>query len=622
MLDVSLGEILARYWGYHEFRPLQRDAIDAVLRGRDSVVVLPTGGGKSLCFQLPALVDWSMPGLGLVVSPLLSLMKDQVDGLVASGVPAAALNSSLTAAERDRVYADLDAGACRLLYVSPERLVGEGGERFRARLREYGVGFVAVDEAHCISQWGHDFRPEYRQLGLLRDEFPGVSIHAFTATATVRVRDDIVRQLGLREPAMLVGSFDRPNLVYRVLPRSGLKDQVLKVLERHPDEAGIVYCISRREVEAMAAWLDGLGHRALPYHAGLDDPTRRRNQEAFLEERVDIMVATVAFGMGIDRSNIRFVIHAGAPRSLEHYQQESGRAGRDGLEAECVLIYSGADFLKWRQIMERSGELSESSRTLLRDMERYAAGTRCRHRVIVEYFGQAHPAGSCDACDWCLHELERVDDALTVARKVLSAVARLQQGFGVGHVVSVLRGRTVDAVTARGHHELSTFGLLADLSEAEVRGYVDQLTEQGLLARTDGQYPVLQLTASGVRALKGEGEVALYRQPRPEARGRRPEAGRGKTRPEGGEWDGVDAGLFEALRVCRTEIARERGVPPYVVFHDKTLRELARWRPSTPVALVDIHGIGARKAEALGPAVLEVIGDYCRQHGVAMDVRA
>ncbi len=621
MSDSPLREILARYWGYHEFRPLQRDAIDAVLQSRDSVVVLPTGGGKSLCFQLPALVDRPASGLGLVVSPLLSLMKDQVDGLVASGVPAAALNSSLTAAERDRVYADLDAGACRLLYVSPERLVGEGGERFRARLRAYGVAFVAVDEAHCISQWGHDFRPEYRQLGLLRDEFPGVSLHAFTATATVRVRDDIVRQLGLREPAMLVGCFDRPNLVYRVLPRAGLKDQVLKVLDRHPGEAGIVYCISRREVEAMAAWLDGLGHSALPYHAGLDDATRRRNQEAFLEERVDIMVATVAFGMGIDRSNIRFVIHAGAPRSLEHYQQESGRAGRDGLEAECVLIYSGADFLKWRQIMERSGELSESSRSLLREMERYAAGTRCRHRVISEYFGQAYPAAGCEACDWCLHELERVQDALTVARKALSAVARLQQGFGVGHVVAVLRGRATEAVTARGHDGLSTFGLLADLSEAEVRGYVDQLTEQGLLARTDGQYPVLQLTAAGVRALKGDGEVELYRQPKPEARGRRPGAG-ARAHAEGGEWDGVDAGLFEALRLCRMEIARARGVPPYVVFHDKTLRELARWRPSTPAALVDIHGIGARKAEALGPTVLEVIGGYCREHGVATDVRA
>ena len=603
--DAVLLDALARYWGYHEFRPLQREAIEAVLAGRDSLVVLPTGCGKSLCFQLPALVG-DAPGLGLVISPLLALMKDQVDGLVASGVPAAALNSSLTSGERERVLADLRAGRLRLLYASPERVVGEGGEWFRALVRGCGLRFVAVDEAHCISQWGHDFRPEYRQLGLLRDEFPDLAIHAFTATATLRVRDDIVGQLALRDPAVLVGSFDRPNLVFRVLPRTNLKDQIQAVLKRHPDEAGIIYCISRREVEAVAAWLETLGHRALPYHAGLEDAVRRRHQEAFLDERADIMVATVAFGMGIDRSNIRFVIHAGAPRSLEHYQQEAGRAGRDGLEAECVLIYSGADFLKWRQILEKTGELSDSTRVLLRDLERYAAGTRCRHRVIVEYFGQAYGAKSCEACDWCLHELEKVDDPLTIARKVLSGVARLQQGFGVGHVVAVLRGRDTEAVTSRGHQALSTYGLLADVPEAELRGFVDQLTEQGLLVRTDGPYPVLQLTREGVAALKGETDVALYRQPRPVAR-------RERARPRTGEaasWEGVDEGLFEALRRCRLDIARARGVPPYVIFHDNTLRDLARRRPSTPAALLDVHGIGARKADDLGPAVLEVIREW------------
>ena len=613
--DATLGELLARYWGYHEFRPLQREAIAAVLARRDSLVVLPTGGGKSLCFQLPALVG-DEPGIGLVISPLVALMKDQVDGLVASGVPAAALNSSLTAAERDHVLADLRAGRLRLLYASPERVVGEGGEWFRALVRNSGLRFVAVDEAHCISQWGHDFRPEYRQLGLLRDEFPDLAIHAFTATATIRVRDDILRQLALREPTLLVGSFDRPNLVFRVLPRTVLKDQIQTILRRHPDDAGIIYCISRREVEAVAAWLETLGHRALPYHAGLADEVRRRHQEAFLEERADIMVATVAFGMGIDRSNIRFVIHAGAPRSLEHYQQEAGRAGRDGLEAECALIYSGADFVKWRQILERTGELTDSTRALLRDLERYAAGTRCRHRVIVEYFGQRYASTSCDACDWCLHELEQVDEALTLARKILSGVARLQQGFGVGHVVSVLRGRQTDAITSRRHDGLSTFGLLADVPDAELRGYVDQLTEQGLLVRTDGPYPVLQLTAAGVAALKGEGDVALYRQPRPVAR-----RDRGRAKPgDAGSWEGVDPDLFDALRQCRLEIARARGVPPYVIFHDNTLRDLARRRPSTQTALLDVHGIGARKAEDLGPAVLEVVGEYCRAHGLQTDV--
>ena len=613
--DPLLCDLLARYWGYRDFLPLQREAIDAVLSGRDTVVVLPTGGGKSLCFQLPSLVDRGRPGIGLVVSPLISLMKDQVDGLVASGVPAAALNSSLTADERDAALAQLDGGACRLLYVSPERLVGEGSDRFRAQLCRWGVGFIAVDEAHCISQWGHDFRPEYRQLAILREQFPDVSIHAFTATATVRVRRDIVAQLALRDPAVLVGSFDRQNLIYRVVPRANLKEQVLKVLRRHPNEAGIIYCISRREVEDTAAWLVGLGQRALPYHAGLPDAERRRNQEEFLDERVDVMVATVAFGMGIDRSNLRFVIHAGAPRSLEHYQQESGRAGRDVLEAECVLIYSGADFLKWRQILEGNGELSESAETLLREMSRYAGGTRCRHRCLVEYFGQEYGKDSCEACDWCLHELERVPDPLTLAQKILSAVARLQQRFGVGHVVSVLRGRTTDQVMARRHDELKTFGLLKDTPDQELRGYIDQLTEQGLLMRTGDEYPVLRLSESGLAALKGNASIALYRQPRPVA-GRKRAI---KPSVAAASWDGVDHGLFEALREHRMDIARERGVPPYVVFHDNTLRELARWRPSSSEGLHRIYGIGARKAEDLGPGVLHVIRAYCQEHGLAQD---
>ena len=609
MNESVLYDALARYWGYREFRPLQRAAIAANLDGRDSVVVLPTGGGKSLCFQMPALVR-PTDGLGLVVSPLLSLMKDQVDGLVASGVPAAALNSSLTPTERRQVYTDLDAGRCRLLYVTPERLVGEGGESFRARLGAWRVQFVAVDEAHCISQWGHEFRPEFRRLARLRDDLPEVAMHAFTATATRQVRDDIAVQLALRDPEVLVGSFDRPNLVYRVLARTGLKDQIRRVLERHPGEAGIIYCVSRREVEQVASWLDGLGHRALPYHAGLPDETRRRHQEAFLEERADVMVATVAFGMGIDRSNIRYVIHAGAPRSLEHYQQESGRAGRDGLEAECVLLYSGADFARWRQMLEQSGELSETARRLLRDIERYAAGTRCRHRVLVEYFGQAFERPACDACDWCLKELERIGDPLPLAQKILSTVVRTGQRWGVGHVIDVLRGRATDQVAARGHRALSTFGLLADVPIAELRGYLDQLTEQRLLLRTDGPYPVLQLTDDGVAALKGGASIELYRQPRPTP-------GLGRRRPSGdpAAWDGVDRGLFDTLRQCRLEVARARGVPPYVVFHDNTLRDLARRQPTTPAELLDVYGIGARKAEDLGPIVLEVIRDYLDQPG-------
>src|SRR5688572_20508095 len=379
-----LDDVLARYWGYTTFRPLQRDAMDAVLQGRDSLLVLPTGGGKSLCFQAPAMVR---PGLALVVSPLISLMKDQVDTLVGNGVPAALYNSSLASDEKSAVIAGLRQGRFRLLYVSPERLVGDGSEGFLSLISSCNVSFVAVDEAHCISQWGHDFRPEYRQLGRLRQLLPGISVHAFTATATARVRKDIASQLALQDPVELVGSFDRPNLVYRVLARATLKKQLQEVLARHVGEAGIIYCTSRKEVDAMADWLTASGIRALPYHAGLSDGERSRNQDAFLNERADVVVATVAFGMGIDRSDVRFVVHAGAPRSLEHYQQEAGRAGRDGLEAECLLIYSAADFMKWRVMLESNGELTDAARTLLRQMEQYAASVGCRHRHRAEYFG-------------------------------------------------------------------------------------------------------------------------------------------------------------------------------------------------------------------------------------------
>jgi ATP-dependent DNA helicase RecQ len=598
----ELSDVLARYWGFTSFRPLQREAMDAILTGRDSVVVLPTGGGKSLCFQAPALVR---SGLAVVVSPLISLMKDQVDTLTGNGVPAACYNSSLSPDVRASVAAGIREGRYRLLYVSPERLVGEGGESFLAMLSRAGVSFVAVDEAHCISQWGHDFRPEYRQLGRLRTLFPGVGLHAFTATATARVRRDIATQLGLVDPSELVGSFDRPNLTYRVLPRANLKRQLVDLLARHRGQAGIIYCTSRREVDALAAWLTGEGVRALPYHAGLSDQERSRNQEAFLEEDADVIVATVAFGMGIDRSDVRFVVHASAPQSLEHYQQESGRAGRDGLEAECVLIYSTADFMKWRLMLERNGELTDASRKLLRDIEKYAASVGCRHRHLVGYFGDTLERDDCGACDYCLDELEGVPEPVLLARKILSCVARVGQRFGIAHVANVLCGSTSEQVSARGHASLTTFGLLKDASTAEVRGYIEQLIAHGLLRQTDDVYPVLALTDRGVALLKDPGaepDLALARQRKP-VKDKAPK----RSRVESESWQGVDRDLFERLRTVRLQIARSRGVPPYVIFHDTTLREMARLRPSSLDALRGVYGVGARKAEDLGEAFLAAI---------------
>jgi ATP-dependent DNA helicase RecQ len=578
--------------------------------------VLPTGGGKSLCFQVPALV---LPGLAVVVSPLISLMKDQVDTLVGNGVPAALFNSTLGADEKASVVAGLRGGRYRLLYVSPERLVGEGRDGFLTMLASCGVSFIAIDEAHCISHWGHDFRPEYRQLARLRELLPQASLHAFTATATGRVRRDIAAQLALRQHVELVGSFDRPNLVYRVVPRAVLKGQLGDALARHAGEAGIVYCTSRREVDALAQWLSQSGVRALPYHAGLTDTERHRHQDAFLNERADVIVATVAFGMGIDRSDVRFVVHAGAPRSIEHYQQEAGRAGRDGLEAECLLIYSAADFMRWRLMLERNGELTDASVTLLRHMERYATAIGCRHHHLSTYFGEQEPAVNCAACDVCLGELETAPDSIVLARKILSCVARVGQRFGIGHVTSVLRGHRSDQVVARQHDALSTFGLLAEASVAELRGYMEQLIGLGLLEQAGDAYPVLTMTSRGVALLKDERAspgLTLARQRTPRRDARRP-----TSRVEAESWEGVDRQLFDRLRAVRLEVARSRGVPPYVIFHDTTLRDMARLRPMSIDALLGVRGVGARKADDLGETFLAAIRAHVSPASPGPDAR-
>ena len=599
----SVGEILSKWWGFERLRPLQQEAIDAAIAGRDSLVVMPTGGGKSLCYQVPPLATNSTD---VVISPLVALMKDQVDSLEAIGYPAAAIHGGMSPEERAAVRDRLAAGELRLLFAAPERLVNTG---LLDVLASVGVKRFAIDEAHCISHWGHDFRPEYRQLALLRERFPAASLHAFTATATPRVRTDIARQLGLRDPAELVGTFDRPNLVYRVVPRADRAEQVLRILGRHRGEASIVYCISRKETERLAARLAAEGILARPYHAGLEARERHATQEAFAGETIDVVVATVAFGMGIDRSDVRLVLHTSLPKSLEAYQQETGRAGRDGLAAECVLLYSSADVFSWESLVRKSAAESEldaagqekhvaAQLEHLHAMRRYAQAARCRHAALSEYFGQAYPGASCGACDVCLGETGSLPDATVTAQKILSCVARVGERFGVRHVCEVLRGAKTEGVTRHGHDRLSTFGLLADLEQRAAENLVHQLLDQELLSRTPGDRPVVTLNEKSWEVLRGGREVVLLE---PRATKTR------TTKVEADDWEGVDRDLFERLRRWRRRVAESRGKPAWTILDDKALRAIARHKPSSPAALLRCKGIGEKRLADFGPAILDLV---------------
>jgi len=602
-LTSSIRETLQTWWGFDTLRPLQTEAIAAAVAGRDSLVVLPTGGGKSLCYQLPPLLSETTD---IVVSPLVSLMKDQVDALEAIGYPAAAIHGGLSLLERRQIYDRLRAGELRLLFTAPERLFGTG---LLDSLAAVGVRRFAIDEAHCISQWGHDFRPEYRQLAALRERFPQASMHAFTATATPRVREDIVSQLQLQRPETLVGIFDRPNLTYRVVPRTDKTGQTLEVLGRHAGEASIIYCISRRETEELAAKLTAAGLLAHPYHAGLEPNQRHRTQEAFAKETIDVVVATVAFGMGIDRSNVRLVLHTALPKSLEAYQQETGRAGRDGLAAECVLLYSSADVFSWESLIRRGSESSgldeeQAERFIagqlehLHQMRRYAQAARCRHAALSEYFGQTYEASNCGGCDVCLGETQNLPDSHVTAQKIISCVARVGERFGVRHVSEVLRGAKTAAIQRYGHERLSTYGLLANLDQRTCENLVHQLLDQEYLARSGGDRPVVTLNARSWEVLRDQREVVLL-EPRLKKAIR--------SRSEADDWEGVDRELFERLRQWRRRVAEGRGKPAWTILDDKALRSIARERPDSPAALLRCKGIGEKRLADHGAAILEVI---------------
>jgi len=581
--------------------------MSCVLDDRDSVVVLPTGGGKSLCYQAPAVCRG---GLAIVISPLISLMKDQVDSLRTSGISAEFINSSQTHNERCRVADAVRAGELQLLYIAPERLVQDRTIDF---LKNANVSFFAIDEAHCISEWGHDFRPEYRSLKMLRKHFPGVALHAYTATATEQVRADIVEQLGLRKSQMIIGSFDRPNLFFRTERMDDRLTQVREVLRRHKRESGIIYCTSRKAVDEMSELLNAQGQRSLPYHAGMAAADRSRNQEAFIQESCDTIVATVAFGMGIDKSNVRYVIHCGMPKSLENYQQESGRAGRDGLDADCVLFYSMADYARWKaNIDEASAGNREASYDTLRAMVDYCTGVRCRHRSLVEYFGQEFDAESCNACDVCTGELDVVGDAQVIGQKILSSVVRQGQRYGGEYTAMVLKGSRDKRVRGNGHDRLTTWGILEDQPVQTIRAWIEQLVSQDFLVRT-GEYSVLNLGERGGELLRGEVVPTLLRSSDSQARLSK-QVARQKT-----SWEGVDRDLFDEMRILRHDLAAQAGVPAYVVFTDETLRQLARLRPATLVEMRAVHGVGDKRLADYGDAFLTCLTDYGQPSGGSPD---
>ncbi len=604
MANQSPQHILQTVFGYNQFRHQQQAIVEHVIAGHDALVLMPTGGGKSLCYQIPAL---AREGLAIVVSPLIALMQDQVEALQQLGVNAAFLNSSLSAEDNARITRHVVSGEIKLLYVAPERLmVGS----FLALLDEVqqhvGLALFAIDEAHCVSQWGHDFRPEYRQLTILHNRFPEVPRIALTATADAPTRAEIISQLNLENARQFISSFDRPNIRYHVGIKNNARQQLQAFLEReHPNDAGIIYCLSRKKVEETAAWLVEKGWPALAYHAGLPAQLREHHQRRFLREEGIIMVATIAFGMGIDKPNVRFVAHLDLPKSMEGYYQETGRAGRDGLQANAWMVYGMGDVVSMRQMLD-SGEASEERKRLERlkldALLGYCESTACRHQSILRYFGESHP-GACGQCDNCLHPVETWQ-ATQVAQMALSCVYRTGQRFGVGHLIDVLIGKVTAQVERFSHNKVSTFGIGKTLNQTQWSGVYRQLIAAGLLEADMAAYGGLKLTEAARPVLKGEQEVWLRRDAEPEKKLSKAErSARAKEAFEGAN----DDPLWQALKAKRLELAREQGVPPYVIFHDSTLLEIHNRKPQTLDEMGQISGIGQAKLQKYGDAFLQVI---------------
>ncbi|HZU11793.1 MAG TPA: DNA helicase RecQ [Chloroflexota bacterium] len=596
----DLYSLLASVFGFSSFRPGQERIVRALLDGRDVFALMPTGGGKSLCYQLPALL---VDGVAVVVSPLIALMKDQVDGLRELGVPATYINSSLTGNEIQERQRALLAGQVKLVYVAPERLMMPAFLRLLSAAR---ISFFAIDEAHCISEWGHDFRPEYRELRRLRELFPSVPFAAFTATATTRVQGDITQQLALRDPVRFQGSFNRANLHYEVQPRRRVDDHVVAYLRAHPQASGIIYCASRAGTEDLARHLNLEGIKALPYHAGLDSEVRRRNQDAFIKDDVRVVAATIAFGMGINKPDVRFVIHYDLPKTLENYYQESGRAGRDGDPSDCILFYSGGDAAKLRRFAEEKDTEEERriARWQVEQMAAWAESTTCRRQALLAYFDEAFAGQADRCCDIC--DVPGIEEDVTVeAQKLLSCVVRTRERFGLAHVIAVLRGSQSEKVLKFGHDKLSTHGIGRDRIDDFWRHLGRHLLGMGALRQDSDRYNVLSVTESGRAILFGGRRVTM----------RVPPVKRAETAPA--DESVANPELFERLRALRKRLADERNLPPYVIFHDRVLREMSSRLPYDSHALQAIPGIGGAKVKSYGEMFLAEIRQYRLETGTA-----
>ncbi len=605
-INKKAKQILKSVFGYSSFRDSQEEVITAILSGKDTFTSMPTGGGKSLCYQIPGLM---FDGLTIVISPLIALMKDQVDDAVTKGIPAAFLNSTLASEEISEIYSRLYRNEIKLLYISPERLAVEG---YLEKLQKMNVAFFAIDEAHCLSEWGHDFRPDYLFLTRIRDTFPDVPIAAFTATATQKVQDDIIRILKMESPFTVRASFNRRELNYQVHPKTEVLSQISAFIKDHPDESGIVYRFSRKDVEKTASYLKTRGIKALHYHAGLTKDERTKNQELFNNDKVDVMVATTAFGMGINKNNIRFVIHGDLPKSMEGYYQETGRAGRDGLDSNCILFFSTGDIVKQQYFIDRTEDPAEQVKLKnnLNSLVRFATVNVCRRKQILEYFGEEFD-GNCGKCDVCNDTTEKVE-ATVDARKVLSAIARTNEGFGINHIIDIVWGADTEKIRSRNHHKLKTFGIGKDKSKRWWRGIIRELIGQQKIFQNSERYNVLTMNESGKNILFGREPFYISgTTANGAAKGGHEKPAGAKLLNLGGP---ADKALFKQLKQKRTELARENNVPPYIIFSDKTLTDMARLKPETNEEFLCISGVGDKKLEVYGPHFLPVIRAYLAIH--------